>query len=59
MAYSPIGSPGRPEKVDSDPVLLDDPIVKEISDRLNVTPAQVSIIIIFYNNYIYFLFNHA
>ena len=50
MAYSPIGSPGRPEKVDSDPVLLDDPIVKEISDRLNVTPAQVSIIIIFYNN---------
>ena len=41
MAYSPIGSPGRPEKSDSDPVLLDDPIVKEIADKLKATPAQV------------------
>lgn len=41
VAYSPVGSPGRPEIPDTEPVVLDDPVVKEIADKLKITPAQV------------------
>ena len=50
MSYSPLGSPGRLDKSDDEPVLLDDPVVKEIADKYKVTSAQV------YNNYEIFLF---
>ena len=41
-AYSPLGTPSRPVKVEGDAVLLDDPVVKEIATKHNCTPAQVS-----------------
>ena len=50
MSYSPLGSPGRLDKSDDEPVLLNDPVVKEIADKYKVTSAQV------YNNYEIFLF---
>ena len=40
-AYAPIGSPGRMNKDDSDPVVLDNPVIKEIAEKHNATPAQV------------------
>ena len=43
-AYTPLGNPGRPgPSKHSDPVLLDDPVVKMIAAKLNATPAQVSV----------------
>lgn len=41
--YSPLGSPGRPAGLVSadDPVLLHDPVVGDIAEKLGVTPAQV------------------
>ena len=39
--YSPLGNPGRPGKTDTDPVVLEDPVVKEIATKLNCTAAQV------------------
>ena len=43
QAYGPIGSPGRPKEhvADNEPVVLDDPIIKEIAQKHNATPAQV------------------
>ena len=41
-AYSPLGTPNRPAKVESDAILLDDPVVKEIATKHDCTPAQVS-----------------
>jgi len=45
IAYSPMGSPGRPDRdrtVD-DTVDLEDKVIIKIAERLNVTPAQVAI----------------
>ena len=40
-AYAPIGSPGRFGIKDTDPVVLEDPVVQEIATKHNATPAQV------------------
>ena len=40
-AYAPIGSPGRFFKVDGEPDVMEDPIIKEIAGKHNATPAQV------------------
>lgn len=44
-AYAPLGSGDRPArlKVDGEPVLLEDPVIKAIAERRAVTPAQVLI----------------
>ena len=41
-AYSPLGNPGRPVKNDTDPVVMEDPVVKEIATKHKATAAQVS-----------------
>ena len=41
MAYGPIGSPGRRGVSDSDPVVMEDPVIKEIAEKCKATPAQV------------------
>lgn len=45
VGYSPMGSPGRPErdKTSDDTVDLQDPVIKDIAKRLNVTPAYVAL----------------
>ncbi len=45
IGYSPIGSPGRPErdKTTDDTVDIEDPVIVEIAKRLNVHPAVVCI----------------
>lgn len=42
-AYAPLGSGGRPEHLrgEDEPVLLEDPKIVTIAERLNATPAQV------------------
>ena len=40
-AYAPIGSPSRPFKEDSEPVVMEDPIIKGVAEKHNATPAQV------------------
>lgn len=42
-AYSPLGSSDRPEffKAADEPVLLDNPVIKAVSERHGCTPAQV------------------
>jgi alcohol dehydrogenase (NADP+) len=44
-AYSPLGSPDRPDslKSEDEPVLMDDPTITEIAKRHQVSPAQVLI----------------
>ncbi len=44
-AYSPLGSSDRPEglKAEDEPVLLEDPILHDIADNHNASPAQVLI----------------
>ena len=53
-AYAPIGSPGRPRRLDDDPVVLEDPVIKEIAEKHNATPAQVIIVSYYYNFHIVF-----
>ena len=43
QAYSPLGSPSRPSKTDTEPVVMEDPVIKEIAGRLDATPVQVSL----------------
>ena len=40
-AYSPLGSPARFNAKPGDPVVMDDPVVKEIASKHGVSPAQV------------------
>jgi len=42
-AYSPLGSPDRPNAEKGHPVLLEDPVVLDIAEELNRSPAQVLI----------------
>ena len=41
-AYAPIGSPGRYFRKDGDPDVLSDPVINEIAEKHNATPAQVA-----------------
>lgn len=41
VAYAPIGSPGRWEKPEDEPVVMEDPLVKELAAKYKATPAQV------------------
>ena len=43
VAYSALGNTGRPneETASSDPVLLEDPVIKKVAERKGVTVAQV------------------
>ncbi len=45
VAYSPMGSPGRPERdrTRDDTVDLEDPVIENIAERLKVTPAYVAL----------------
>lgn len=45
IAYCPLGSPGRPDRdrTPDDTVDLEDPLLRSIADRLNLSPAQVAI----------------
>ncbi|RUA12396.1 MAG: aldo/keto reductase [Flavobacteriia bacterium] len=45
IGYSPIGSPGRPERdrTEEDTVDIEDPVIVKIAERLNIHPAVVCI----------------
>lgn len=45
IAYSPLGSPGRPERdrTHDDTVDLEDKVILSIAERLKITPSQVAI----------------
>ena len=40
-AYAPLGSPGRRDRVKDYPVVINDPVLKQIAENHNVTPGQV------------------
>ena len=40
-AYAPLGSPKRWNADSTDPVVMEDPIIKEIATKKGATPAQV------------------
>lgn len=41
-AYSPLGNPARPFVVAEDPVVMEDPAIKELAAKHSVSAAQVS-----------------
>ena len=43
-SYSPLGNPKRPSCPSEDPVIMDEPVLKEIAEELNATVAQVGIL---------------
>lgn len=42
-AYSPLGSGDRAQKHENEPRLLDEPVINQIAERLNATPAQIDL----------------
>ena len=42
-AYAPLGSPGRWGISDSDPVVMEDPVINEIAAKKGATAAQVCV----------------
>ena len=40
-AYAPLGSPGRRSQQSDDPVVMEDPVIKEIAEKHGATPGQV------------------
>ena len=58
-AYSPLGNPGRPSVGASDPVVMEDSVIKDIAQKHKATPAQVLyatamlIIILNYHRYVW------
>ncbi|WP_204355071.1 aldo/keto reductase [Bradymonas sediminis] len=42
-AYSPLGSPGQANRKEGELTLLEEPIIKEVANSLDATPAQVLI----------------
>lgn len=40
-AYSPVGSPGKPDRLNNEPIVLQDPIVLNIANKCGKSPAQV------------------
>ena len=45
QAYAPLGSPGRWNQQSDDPVVMEDPIIKEIAEKHGATPGQVKLLI--------------
>ena len=41
-AYAPLGSPGRPRVSPDDPVVMEDPAIKQIAEKHGATVGQVS-----------------
>lgn len=40
-AYSPLGNPGRPDKKDGEPEVMQDSTIRDIASKHHATPAQV------------------
>ena len=40
-AYAPLGSPARKGVKSDEPVVMDDPVIKEIAEKHGATPGQV------------------
>ena len=43
-AYAPLGSPGRRSQQSGDPVVMEDPVIKEIAEKHGATPGQVELL---------------
>ena len=42
QAYAPLGSPSRRGVQATDPVVMEDPMIKEMAVKKSLTPAQVA-----------------